>query len=145
MKLREISKSDIDCLENSEYNNLSLEKRQELIADSQKGVCRGKFFKFYVVEDNGECVGFINMYAHSLSVISIAPEIKLDCRRKGKGTQAVLLALEKAKEFGYKIALASIKEQNIASCKLQEKLGFEYMHTYISKNGNTLRLYLKSL
>ncbi len=32
-------------------------------------------------------------------------------------TEEIAFALEKAKEFGYKIVLASIKEQNIASCK----------------------------
>ena len=53
-------------------------------------------------------VGFFNVYAHSKSVISIAPNIIEDFRRKGFGAFGLEKVIEKVRILGYKIAIATI-------------------------------------
>ena len=78
LKLVPISIKDIESFDNTEYANLSYNDRIKLINDSEKENCKGKYFKFYLVELENKIIGFINVYAHSKNVISIAPEIKAD-------------------------------------------------------------------
>jgi L-amino acid N-acyltransferase YncA len=78
-------------------------------------------------------------------VVSIAPEIRNEFRRKGYAFLASDKAFDIVKGLGYKVAIADVKVDNVASCKLQEKLGFEHVRNYCNKKGNEMRLYLKSL
>ena len=145
MQLKPISKNDINVFDQTEYGNLTLENRERLINDSINGLCKGKYFKFYLIMVDDICVGFINVCGHSESVVSIAPEIKKDYRKNGYAYLAMQKAIDLAREKGYKIAVAGIKIDNIASQKLQEKLGFEYVQNIFSKNGNQLKYYIKLL
>lgn len=145
MQLKPISKNDINVFDQTEYGNLTLENRERLINDSINELCKGKYFKFYLIMVDDICVGFINVCGHSESVVSIAPEIKKDYRKKGYAYLAMQKAIDFAIEKGYKIAVAGIKIDNIASQKLQEKLGFEYVQNIFSKNGNQLKYYVKLL
>jgi len=145
MQLKPISKNDINVFDQTEYGNLTLENRERLINDSINGLCKGKYFKFYLILVDEICVGFINVCGHSESVVSIAPEIKKDYRKKGYAHLAMQKVLDLVREKGYKIAVAGIKTDNIASQKLQEKLGFEYVQNIFSKNGNELKYYIKPL
>lgn len=142
LELVPISLQDVDCFDGTEYENLTIEKRTELIENSKNGCYNSQFFKFFLLKLDDEVVGFMNVCARSKSVISIAPEIKKCYRRKGYGKKGVLLALTKAEELGYKIAMATVVEENIASIKLHEKLGFERVYNY-EKKGKNLILFLK--
>ncbi len=143
-ELEPIRIEDIDCFDGTEYENLSIEKRTELIENSIKGNHKGRYFKFYLFKLDGETIGLFNVCAQSKNVISIAPEIKKQFRRNGYGTKGLSLALEKAKELGYKNAIATIREDNEASIKLHEKLGFEQVFKYDNKE-KTLILFMKLL
>ena len=145
MQLKPISKNDINVFDQTEYEKLSIDDRERLIDDSINELCKGKYFKFYLILVDDICVGFINVCGHSESVVSIAPEIKKDYRKKGYAYLAMQKALVLVREKGYKIAVAGIKIDNIASQKLQEKLGFEYVQNIFSKNGNQLKYYIKLL
>ena len=145
ISLKPIQIEDINMFDQTEYGNLTKEKRIKLVTDSIKGESCGKYFKFYLIFVDNVNVGFINVCGHSKSVVSVAPEIKQSYRKKGYAFSSMKKALDLVKEQGYKIAVAGIKIDNVASQKLQEKLGFEYVQNVFSKNGNQLKYYVKQL
>lgn len=145
LKLIPVSINDIESFDNSEYGNLTYEDRIKLIKSSQEDSFNGKYFKFYVVKLENKIIGFINVCAHTENVVSIAPEIKEDFRRKGFGYFAYESALKLIKDKGFKIAISDVKIENVASYKLQEKLGFEHIKTYTNDKGNRVKFYVKSL
>lgn len=144
-KLVPITFTDAKWLDKTEYKNLSLEKRKQLIEDSTNGRCRGEFFRFYLVKFGGETVGVINMCGHGEKVVSVAPEIFKHFRNKGYGLKSLELAYSLAKNLGFDKVTAGIREENVASQKLHDKLGFKFIKKDISKNGNTLLFYEKNL
>lgn len=143
--LKEITESDVDELDNSEYSNLDKEKRLELISCSKNAEHDGKYFKFYLLKKGQSTIGFINVSANSKNVCSVAPEIKEEFRQKGYATDACVKMFEELKRRGFKIAMATIREDNLASIALNEKLEFEYVKSYVGKSGKVLKLYLKPL
>ena len=90
-------------------------------------------------------MGFLNFYEQSKSVISIAPYIKENFRQKGFAYSSIIEAHKIAKSKRFKIALQTVRENNVASIKLHEKLGFELVKKCVSNNNNPIRLYLKIL
>ena len=140
-----ISIDDIEILDLTEYNNLSMESRKLLVGDSEKGLCKGEFFRFYLIKKGNETVGVINMYGHGADTISVAPEIFEKFRIKGLATKSLNMAYEIAKGYGFNKVIAGIREENVASQKLHEKLGFLFIEDFISKNGKKMKRYFKSL
>lgn len=140
-----ISLVDVNFLDKTEYRSLSLKKRKEIVNDSNQGRCKGEFFRFFIIKDKSVAVGVINMYGHGNDTISVAPEIVAEYRNKGYATKSLNLAYSLAKEKEFKIATADIKEDNVASWKLHEKLGFELIEKYINKKNYKMRKYSKTL
>lgn len=66
-------------------------------------------------------------------------------RRLGYASNAVSMALEHAKSLGYKIAVASVRKNNIASIALHKKLKFEIDHEYINSKVNEVYFFLKAI
>lgn len=145
IKLVPISAKDIKVLDETEYKNLSGEKRKQLVSDSDKGEYGGEFFRFYLVKIKTETVGVINVCGHGSENISVAPEIFERYRQNGYAAKSLRLAYALAKEKGFKGAVAGIREENVASISLHEKLGFIFSGTAVSKNGHILRKYFKPL
>ena len=143
IKLKPIEKTDIEKLNNTSYADMDFDKKIQMINDSNEENHKGKFFKFFIVENDGETIGVINISAHSKSVISIAPEIKEHYRGNGFAKIALLLSYDYVKQLGYKLIYAGIMEDNIASIKLHESLGFEYVQDFLSSRGKKLKMYLK--
>ncbi len=54
-------------------------------------------------------------------------------------------ALDHAAAQGYTVAVASVREDNLPSICLHEKLGFELDSPYTGRGGKTMRLYIKAL
>ena len=145
IKLKPIEKIDIDKLNNTSYANMPIEKKIQMILESNEENHQGNFFKFFLVEKDKETVGVINMFAQSKSVVRVAPEIKESYRGKGFAKQALLLSYDYAKQLGYKLVYAGIKEDNVASIKLHESLGFEYVQDFLSSRGKKLKMFIKLL
>ena len=143
--LTPVTQADINCFDGTEYQNLTLARKKELISNSITGVCDGKFFKFYLLKDNDKTVGVFNFYEQSKSVISICPNIKEEYRKNGYATKGLILAHAVAKEKGYSVALQTVREENLASIGLHQKLGFELVKKCKTQNGNPVRIYLKLL
>lgn len=145
LKLVPISLMDIEWLDKTEYKNLSTEKRKELVRASDLCQMNGEFFRFYLIKNENDTVGIINMCGHGDKIISIAPEIIEEYRGKGLGQKSLELAYLVAKKLGYKEVVAGIREENVISQKLHVILGFKYVKNDISKNGNELKVYSKKL
>ena len=145
IKLKPIEKTDIEKLNNTSYADMDFDKKIQMILESNEENHQGNFFKFFLVQNNEDTVGVINVYSCSKSVIRVAPEIKVEFRGKGYAKEALLLSYDYAKGLGYKLVYAGIKEDNIASIRLHENLGFEYVQDFFSINGNELKLYIKIL
>lgn len=145
MYLEPITIGDIEVLNLTEYKNLSNEERKQLVQDSQKGRCRGEFFRFYLIKNEKEIVGVLNFCGHGVDKISIAPEIFPEFRNKGFATKSLNMAYDMAKKKGFDRIIAGIRKENIASQKLHEKLGFSFVEEFISKSGKLMKRYEKKL
>ena len=55
------------------------------------------------------------------------------------------IAYEIAKGLGFNKVIAGIREENVASQKLHEKLGFLFVEDFTSKNGKKMKRYFKNL
>ncbi len=140
-----ISINDIEILSLTEYSNLSMESRRLMVKDSEKGLCNGEFFRFYLIKNGTETIGVINMCGHGNDTISVAPEIFLEFRNKGFATKSLNIAYEIAKQIGFSKVIAGIRKENVASQNLHEKLGFLFVKDFTSKNEKHMKLYCKNL
>ena len=140
-----ISIDDIEILNLTEYKNLSTENKRQLIQDSQNGICKGEFFRFYLIKSEKEIVGVLNLCGHGTDKISVAPEIFEKFRNNGFATKSLNLAYTIAKEMGFDTVIAGIRMENIASQKLHEKLGFSFVEDFISKSGKPMKRYIKKI
>lgn len=70
-----------------------------------------------------EIVGCVSLYQHTNSVISLGIEVFPPYRQRGYAFYGVSLALDYAKEKGFRIAVAQVRNNNHASIALHKKLG----------------------
>lgn len=145
ISLRVITHDDASSLKDTDYGRMTDKDTFGMINDSRNKSHNGRYFEFFVVEDNGSIVGFMSLYAHSKHIISCSPEIKPSFRKKGYAFEAETRILEFAKSNGYTVAVAGVREENIASRALHEKLGFELDRVYTNKNNAKICLYIRSL
>lgn len=145
IELIPICKKDLQTLDFTEYKNLSLEKRKSLVQDSEQGVCRGEFFRFYTIKVENQTVGVINMCGHGKNTVSVAPEIFEIFRNKGFASKSLNIAYAIAKNLGFNTVIAGIRKENLASQKLHDKLGFTFVEDFVSKNGKPMKRYIKQL
>lgn len=143
--LKPITFDNINDFKNTSYDNMTHEQKEELITESVNKVHHNMYFEFLVVYNDDVAIGFMNLFAHSEHIISCGPTIKEEFKRKGFGFEAEQLALKYAKEKGFTIAVGGVDDNNIASIKLHEKLGFELDRKYLNKRGRTIRLYIKAI
>lgn len=142
--LRPINKNDINLLDLVSFATMSYEDRLKMIEESLESLHDGNYFELLLAFDGDSFIGYMNLYAHSEHIISCGPEIATEHRRKGYAYEAEKLALAYAKEKGFTVAVAYIREDNTASIKLHEKLGFELDSNIIRNNKNML-LFIKAL
>lgn len=146
VSLRSFTSNDAIEFQQKQSANMSLEKVEALIAKWQEKEFANKYFEMFAVVNDTEMVGTISLYQHSESVISCGPEIFKCYRKQGFGMQAMTLAIEMAKNKGYKLVSQQIRVNNIASIALHTKLGFE-TDGYVYKNGhgNDVQIFIKLL
>lgn len=145
LTLRPIQHGEAALLSDTEYESMDEAEKEQMISESQAHNHGGRYFEFLVVEAAGECVGFMNLYAHSETVISCGPEIKRHSRKKGYGCRGEQAALAYAKSIGYTEAVAQVRVENTASRALHEKLGFSLQRIYVNKKGREMCEYKKEL
>ena len=145
IRLKPVSYDCIHDFEDTTYSEMSSDEKLHMIEDSIRKEHNGTYFELLAVCDDDRIVGFMNMYAHSAHIVSIGPEIKTSLQRSGYGFRGETQALQYAKDEGYTIAVAIVREDNLASIALHEKLEFEVGAHTISKSGNPVRIYVKNI
>ncbi len=144
--LRHFRCSDAAALQQFLYSNMSITEIQSMIFDWNKCEHQGKYFEMFAITHNGNIVGAVSLSEISENVISIGPDVFSSYQRHGFGKKAMNIALEIAKDRGYKIILQQVRSNNIPSIALHKSLGFETnKYTYINKKGNEVFLFLKAL
>ena len=144
--LRNFTDSDAAEFRQKQNTDLSPDEIRALFANWQEKSFAGRYFEMFAVMKDTEIVGTISLYHHSKSVISCGPEIFDSYRRQGLATQAMVLAMDIAKNKGYKLISQQIRINNTASIALHSKLGFETDgYVYKNKHGNDVQIFIKLL
>ena len=140
--------TDNDAIEFQQKHNvnMSLNEIKGLLAQWQEKEFEGKYFEMFAIIKGKEIVGMISLYQHSENVISCGPEIFECYRKQGIATEAMMLAMEIAKNRGYKLVLQQIRIDNTASISLHKKLAFETdEYIYKNKKDNNVQIFIKLL
>lgn len=144
--LRNFTNDDAEMFQQKQRTNISLEEIKAMFAKWEEKEYEGKYFEMFAIVKDGEIVGTITLYQHSKSVVSCGPEVFEDYRKQGIGREAMLLAMDIAKNMGYKLLSQQIRRNNVASIALHNKLGFETdEYIYTNKKGNEVLIYVKLL
>lgn len=142
--IRSYTMEDFPILQ-KRYSASSQEKIEYMIKCWDLKLYDGKYFEMFAIVVDGEVAGPVSLYQHTSMAISCGIEVFSAFRRLGYASIAVSLALEHAKSLGYKIAVASVRKNNIASIALHKKLKFEIDHEYINSKGNEVYFFLKAI
>ena len=144
--LRHFRCEDATVLQQFLYADTSIEEIQSMICDWSKYEYQGKYFEMFAIIHDGNIVGTVSLSEHSDNVVSIGEEVFSAYQRQGFGKKAMNVALEIAKDKGYKIVLQQVRSNNIPSIAMHKSLGFETdSYAYINKKGNEVFLFLKAL
>ena len=144
--LRNFTDNDAIEFQQKRSVNMSLNEIKTLMEKWKEKEVDGKYFEMFAVMKDKKIVGMISLYQHSENVISCGPEIFECYRKQGIAGEAMILAMEIAKNKGYKLVSQQIRVNNTASISLHKKLGFE-TDEYIYKNqkGNDVQIFIKLL
>lgn len=126
--------------------HMPLEEIKAMFAQWEEKTHEGKYFEMFAIIKDEKIVGMISLYQHSASVISCGPEIFECYRKQGIAVEAMILAMDIAKNKGYKLVSQQIRVDNTASIALHNKLGFETdKYIYKNKKGNDVQIFIKLL
>lgn len=146
VSLRNFTNADAKEFQQKQATTMSLDELKAMFAQWGSKNYAGKYFEMFAVVKDGEIVGSISLYQLSKSVVSCGPEVFEAYRKQGIGSEAMLLAMDIAKNMGYKLVSQQIGRNNAASIALHEKLGFETdEYIYRNKKGNEVLIYIKPL
>ncbi|MBQ9133247.1 MAG: GNAT family N-acetyltransferase [Clostridia bacterium] len=145
MTLRSFNKNDLAVLRAHVLAGSSDAEMYSTIDSWNTRCYNGKYFEMFAVCVEEAIIGTISLYQHGDDTISAGPEIFPEYRQKGYASAAMEMALAYAKAQGYKIAVAQIRKNNIASIRLHEKLGFALESETINRHGNEVFVYTKTL
>ena len=144
--LRNFTNNDAIEFQIKRNTKMSIDEIKVLFAKWQEKEFEGRYFEMFSIMKDNEIVGMISLYEHSKSVISCGPEIFERYCKQGIAEEAMILAMDIAKNSGYKLVSQQIRVDNMASISLHNKLGFE-TDGYIYKNnkGNDVQIFIKLL
>ena len=146
VSLRNFTNADAKEFQQKQATTMSLDELKAIFAQWGSKNYAGKYYEMFAVVKDGEIVGSISLYQLSKSVVSCGPEVFAAYRKQGIGKEAMLLAMDIAKNMGYKVVSQQIGRNNTASIALHEKLGFETdEYIYRNKKGNEVLIYIKPL
>lgn len=146
IRLRNFQPEDAPLLKEQIYPDMPIEETQKMISQWETKDYNGHYFEMFGVFYNNQLVGTVSLFAHSSHSLSCGPDILPQFQRRGFGREAMVAAMEIAKNKGYQIAASQILTSNTASIALHQSLGFESSgYVYKNQKGKDVLIYLKSL
>lgn len=146
ISIRNFTLKDIPKLQMLPGYNKTIEELRNIILEWDKKIYCKRYFEMFAIVVSGDIKGVVSLYQHTSSTVSLGIEITPNERNKGYALQGSKLAIEYAKVLGYKIIASNVNKDNIASIKLQQKLGFEIYQEYVSKkNSKNMYLFVQAL
>ncbi len=124
------------CLPRSELENM--------ISVWNSGLRDGQRFERLAAIEDGEAVGMVTIAQSADYVASIEPEIFVKFRRRGYGKAVMREAMERARAKGYRIAVASVRGDNVAGLRLFRRLNYLQDHV-CEHNGQQYTFFLRLL
>ena len=82
--------------------HMPLEEIKAMFAQWEEKTHEGKYFEMFAIIKDEKIVGMISLYQHSASVISCGPEIFECYRKQGIAVEAMILAMDIAKNNNIK-------------------------------------------
>lgn len=132
--LRMFTEEDAELLQQELWPNSSKSEVISIIREWSACLYKGKYFEMLAIIVDDTVVGNVSLYEHSQNIVSLGVEIFSHYRRQGYAVAGVFLALEKAREHGYKLVQDQVLIDNAASVALHEKIGFE-TDGYVFRNA----------
>ena len=146
ISLRHFEESDAEVLQTYNLSGKSNDDIISMIHDWNTLSYNGRYFEMFAIQEDATVVGSISIYERSKSIASLGIEIFAPYRRKGYAYDAMRLLMGHAKRKGFKIILQQVRNENHASIRLHEKLGFETDgNVYENQKGHKVLIYLMPL
>jgi RimJ/RimL family protein N-acetyltransferase len=146
VSLRHFEESDAEVLQTYKLSGKGKDDIISMIHDWNMLSYKGHYFEMFAIQNDATVVGSISIYERSKSIVSLGIEIFAPYRQMGHAYEAMRLLIEFAAQKGFKIILQQVRNDNNASIRLHEKLGFETDgHVYENQKGHKVLIYLMPL
>lgn len=144
--LRHFEESDAEVLQTYKLSGKGKDNIISMIHDWNMLSYKGHYFEMFAIQNDATVVGSISIYERSKRIASFGIEIFVPYRRMGHAYEAMRLMIEFATKKGFKIILQQVRNDNLASICLHEKLGFETdNYVYENQKGHKVLIYLMPL
>lgn len=144
MTLRNFRQSDYPVLQ-KRYPTMMKKAIFELIEEWNLKDYKGQKFELLAIVENGQVVGSVSLFQHGVDIVHEGIEIYPQFRRHGYASRGIEMALARAKEQGYKIAAALVRQDNKASAALHRKLKFHMDLEFLDFKGTKMYYFVKAL
>ena len=139
--LRPFEEADAPILKQYLYPNRSQRDLCRLIAQWNTEQYEGRYCAFFAVIAKDCVVGYVNLCEQPDGSVSVGASIFAGFRGKTYGTQGVLRILRIAKEKGYSVATARVRQSNTPSNRLCDRVGFLRTGEDVTKEGRPVFTY----
>ena len=146
VSLRHFEESDAEVLQTYKLSGKGKDDIISMIHDWNTLSYKSYYFEMFAIQKDATIIGSISIYERSKRIASLGIEIFAPYRRMGHAYEAMSLLIEFAAKKGFKIILQQVRNDNLASIRLHEKLGFETDgHVYENQKGHKILIYLTPL
>jgi RimJ/RimL family protein N-acetyltransferase len=146
ISLQHFEESDAEVLQTYNLSGKSKDDIISMIHDWNTLSYKSYYFEMFAIQKDATIIGSISIYERSKRIASLGIEIFTPYRRMGHAYEAMRLLIEFAAKKGFKIILQQVRNDNLASIRLHEKLGFETDgHVYENQKGHKILIYLMPL
>lgn len=143
--LRHFIPEDYPAIKKYQYPELDKTDIVKMIRDWNTLSYHNQYFEMFAIELDKTPIGSISLYQHDIDVISTGIEIFMPYRKCGYALKSMELALEYAKQKGYRKIVNQVRQDNMASIQLHKNLGFSIDKEEINSKGHEVYVFLKYL
>ena len=136
MILRPFTFGDCPVILKYQYPDSSAEEIKEMILQWNTRQYDGRYFEMLAIENDGDIVGYVSVFALSDNAVSEGIEIYAPYRRKGFASTAIAMLFRYVKALGYATVTGQVRQDNAASIALHKKCGFQITNSFCNRRGH---------